>query len=324
MKKKKQIAIFVVLLCILSAICGAAVMYYSHYDNLDTDEFTLSGYRHLTVTMDQKKEVSDEEVEEAIIAQLEEKDIFEKITDAKIQKGDMVNISFQGYLDGKKAKSDMAGEDYDLEVGSNTFVTGFEDGLIGQKPGKTIKLKLTFPDSYTNENYAGHKVKFIVKINYIKKNYTKDTLTDDIVQENTEYDSVEALYEGEKTVLEKEVDSEFEEAKKEAVWKKLLEDTDVKQYNESYIEEESKAFDQTYENHAKSLNITLEEFITNYCNYTMEEYESLQEQSAKEAALKHMVAEAIAEHEHRTADSYEQTLANVEELLLETTQFQYK
>jgi trigger factor len=324
MNRKKKTAGMVAILCVLAAAIGAAVMYYTHRDDLDTEYLTLEGYRHLTVTAESQKEVSEEAIEEAIADQLEEQNVYKKITDEKVANGDTINITFQGYLDGKKKKSDMAGSDYDLEVGSKTFVDGFEKGLIGKKPGKKITLNLKFPESYSNENYAGHKVKFIVTINYIKKNYTKDTLTDEIVKQNMEFDSVDALYENARTLLEDGEKKAFEEGRTEKLWEKLLKKTKIKKYNESYLKKEEEEFDDRYELHAKSLNITMQEFITDYCNYSMEEYEDLKEESAKEATAKKMIAEAIAKRERITGDSYKDTLSNVEKLLLEKTQFQYK
>lgn len=84
--------------------------------------------------------------------------------------GDTVNIDYTGYLDGEAfdgGSTDGAGAD--LELGSNTYIDGFEDGIVGHKVGETFDLNLTFPENYGNSDLAGKDVTFTVTLNGIYK-----------------------------------------------------------------------------------------------------------------------------------------------------------
>lgn len=91
-----------------------------------------------------------------------------EIKDRAIKNGDIANIDFAGYKDGK-AFDGGTSEGYDLEIGSGSFIPGFEEGLVGVKPGETVNLDLTFPENYSSADLAGQAVVFKVTVNYIKE-----------------------------------------------------------------------------------------------------------------------------------------------------------
>ena len=111
-------------------------------------------------------------------------------TSTGIKEGDTVNIDYVGKKDGKKFDGGSA-EGYDLEIGSGSFIDGFEDGLIGKKIGDKVKLELTFPEDYGEASLAGQDVVFNVTIN----SATRMTVPEyDLanVKNTTEYDSIAA------------------------------------------------------------------------------------------------------------------------------------
>jgi trigger factor len=85
------------------------------------------------------------------------------------KKGDEVTIDFKGTDAGGKEVPGATGNDYDLELGSNSFIPGFEDGLIGKKAGDTFDLPLTFPKDYHHKPLAGAKVTFAVTVKTVKE-----------------------------------------------------------------------------------------------------------------------------------------------------------
>lgn len=322
--KRKKYAIGFMILLLTAALAGATAFYLLPPDEIENDSMTLTGYRHLSVKTMEKVNASDEEVEKAIEDRLVAEDVCEIIKNEKISNGDIVNISFQGYLDAKHENDDLCRSKYDLEIGSQTFIDGFEKGLIGKKPGETVTLNLTFPITYANENYAGHDVKFVIEIHSIKKLYTKDTLTDGIIRSRTSYENVDALYEAVKMELAKKAEEAFEDNRRKQLWSVLMQKTTIKKYNASYLKQEMKSFEQSYEKHAKALNVDVETFITQYCQYTMDEYKQLEEKTCKQNAKKHMIVEAIAKNERIKADSYQKRLAQVEAFLIKKTEFEYQ
>ena len=91
-----------------------------------------------------------------------------KSVDRAAKKGDVVNINFEGFIDGKPFDGGKA-ENYNLELGLKSFIEGFEDGLIGKSAGEEVLLKLKFPKDYGKEELKGKQVEFKVKINYVNE-----------------------------------------------------------------------------------------------------------------------------------------------------------
>ena len=128
-------------------------------ENLE-DYITLGEYKNLTVEESPKTEISDEDVDSSIhymlLNQYEQVEVTE---DRAVQKEDTVNIDYTGYMDGEEFEGGSATGD-DLLIGSGSFISGFEDGLIGHKKGEEVTLDLTFPEDYQNEEMHGKAVHF--------------------------------------------------------------------------------------------------------------------------------------------------------------------
>ncbi len=116
------------------------------------------------------EEVKDEEVELEIANMLKQASTFEEV-DEKSKLGSVVNIDFEGFCDGV-AFDGGKGEGYDLELGSNTFIPGFEDQLVGYKKGDNVDVNVTFPENYQAENLKGKPALFKCKINAVKEKKT--------------------------------------------------------------------------------------------------------------------------------------------------------
>ena len=93
-------------------------------------------------------------------------DLYVKVTEGKLKEGDVANIDYEGKLNGVAFDGGTA-ENQELELGSNSFIEGFEEGLIGVEIGETVDLDLTFPTDYSNTELAGKAVVFTVKVNYV-------------------------------------------------------------------------------------------------------------------------------------------------------------
>ena len=127
--------------------------------------------------------VSDAEVESQINTELLQDPDIAEVTDRSVQEGDTVNIDYVGTKDGVAFDGGTA-SGYDLVIGSHNFIEGFESGLIGHNIGEDVKLDLTFPKDYGNEELAGAAVVFDVKINKISVS-TPAALTDEWVNRHT-------------------------------------------------------------------------------------------------------------------------------------------
>lgn len=126
---------------------------------------TLADYKGLKV--DTKSDEFKEYYNNVISSDVSSNDLYVKKTEGTVANGDTANIDYTGKKDGVAFDGGTA-EGYDLKIGSNSFIEGFETGLIGKKIGDTVDLNLTFPENYNSAELAGKAVVFTVKINYVK------------------------------------------------------------------------------------------------------------------------------------------------------------
>lgn len=129
-------------------------------------EVKVNKYKGLSIKPE-KLEVTDDEISHELGHLLER---FSElvIKDGKVENGNIAIIDFEGFKDGKAFEGGKS-ENYSLEIGSSSFIPGFEEQLIGMKVGEEKDLNLTFPEDYGAEDLAGQDVVFKVKVNEIKE-----------------------------------------------------------------------------------------------------------------------------------------------------------
>lgn len=148
----------------------------------------LGEYKGIELTKE-STEVTDEEVEQQLQSVLDANPDYTEITDRAAQNGDTVDIDYVGMKDGVAFDGGTA-EGYKLELGSGTFIPGFEEGLVGAETGAELSLNLTFPETYGNADLAGQAVVFDVTVNGIEEK--KDAVLDDnFVQKISDFTTVD-------------------------------------------------------------------------------------------------------------------------------------
>lgn len=150
-------------------------------------EVKIEGYKGLTCKK-QSTEVTDDEVEAEIKRDLEKNARIVTVTDRAVQDGDIATIDFKGFMDGEAFAGGEA-EDYDLEIGSHSFIDTFEEQLVGKNIGDETDVNVTFPEEYGQAELAGKPAKFEVKIKGIKVKELPE-LTDDYVADTTDSENV--------------------------------------------------------------------------------------------------------------------------------------
>ena len=125
---------------------------------------TLGQYKGLTIVLD-GLEVTEEEIDAYIEDAAAQAGLNQK--EGTVKEGDVVNIDYSGKKDGVAFDGGTA-QGAALEIGSGTFIPGFEEGLIGVNTGETVDLDLTFPENYGAEELAGAETVFTVTVNYIE------------------------------------------------------------------------------------------------------------------------------------------------------------
>lgn len=153
----------------------------------------LGKYMGLKVGLPNTYKVTKKQIEEYAenVGQYYAKPTYKDTDKKTVEDGDTVNIDYEGKKDGVAFDGGTAADQY-LTIGSNSFIDGFEDGLIGKKVGETVDLNLTFPKDYQSEEMAGADVVFTVTIHKIVKEdkSKKFELTDSFVQENFQCENV--------------------------------------------------------------------------------------------------------------------------------------
>ncbi|GAA4704878.1 trigger factor [Brevibacillus fulvus] len=162
-------------------------------------EVKLGDYKNLVV---EPKEfaVTDEDVDAELKRMQERHAELVTIEEGAAQNGDIVNIDFEGFLEGVPFEGGKA-EDYSLELGSGTFIAGFEEQVVGLAIGEEKEVKVTFPEEYHSPNLAGKEAVFQVKLNGIKRK-NLPALDDEFAKDVSEFDTLEELKADTKKKLE--------------------------------------------------------------------------------------------------------------------------
>ena len=265
------------------------------YTIIVDSEVTLGEYKNLKVKKD-KVEVTKEEVDERINALL--KDYAELVVknDGTVENGDIAIIDFEGFKDGV-AFDGGKGENYSLEIGSNTFIPGFEEGLIGMKKDEEKELNLTFPEDYGMEELNGAKVVFKVKVNEIKgrviptldKDFFEDLGMDKITNESE---------------LRDQIESEIKEQKEHAIEHKYIDDLldkassnmKVEIDDEIVLAEQNRMYDEFMQR--MSMQGITEELYLQYANTTKEDIISHMKEEALRRVKNRYLLEAIIKKEN--------------------------
>ncbi|EGV10274.1 trigger factor [Parvimonas sp. oral taxon 393 str. F0440] len=148
----------------------------------------LGDYKNL-VADDVKFEVTDEMVDERVNKERENNARIVSIEDRPVKDMDTVNIDFEGSVEGVPFEGGKS-ENYDLVVGSHTFIPGFEEQLIGKNIGDNVDVNVIFPEEYHSEELKGKEALFKVKINSIKEKQLPE-LDDEFAQDVSEFDTLE-------------------------------------------------------------------------------------------------------------------------------------
>lgn len=264
---------------------------------------TMGDYKGIDVKLE-VEEVTDDQIQSTIDNTLTSNAVESTDDQAEVKEGDIVNIDFVGKKDGE-AFDGGTGEDYDLTIGSGSFIEGFEEGLIGAKKGDMKELALTFPESYPSEDLAGQDVIFEVTVNYIK---TLPELTDEWVKENTEYDTVDAYKEGVRAELESSNESAAQSTATNTAWNQVLDAAEIKEFPQEDIDKAIAEYESSLQSYADQQAMTTDEFLEAQ-GMTKEDFDKQAQEYAEYKVKQLLAAQAVMDAEELTlADDEIQTV----------------
>lgn len=267
---------------------------------------TIGQYKGLS--LDKSVEaVTDDMVDGRIKEELQNK--AEEVTEGSVQNGDVVTINYVGTKDGVAFDGGTA-NNYELTIGSGTFIDGFEDGIIGMKKGQTKDLDLTFPEEYSSEELAGQEVVFKVTLQSFKR---APELTDDWAAKNTDCKTAEEYRKEIRTTLEDEAKTSAQNTLRETAWNTVLSASEVKEYPQDDLDTAKTEFKTLYENYAKQGDMTLEDFVKAQ-GISMDDFEEQSSQYTEYKVKQNLIVQGIMDAENMTLED-EKSLSIQDELI---------
>ncbi|MEB3025764.1 MULTISPECIES: trigger factor [unclassified Parvimonas] len=253
----------------------------------------LGDYKNL-VADDVKIEVTDEIVDERVNKERENNARIVSIEDRPIKDMDTVNIDFEGSVEGVPFDGGKS-ENYDLVVGSHTFIPGFEEQLIGKNIGDNVDVNVIFPEEYHSEELKGKEALFKVKINSIKEKQLPE-LDDEFAQDVSEFDTLDEYRADIKKNLVESAEKNALVQKQNNAIDALIESSNVEAPESMINEEVDKAF-RDFAGRIRQYNMSLD----NYFKMLNTTEEAVREQLRPEATKRanaELVIDAFAKLEN--------------------------
>jgi len=255
-------------------------------------EVTLGEYSGIEISKKSAK-ATEAEVKRELDALVEKQARFIEVTDRAAKLGDLTNIDYSGSVDGVKFDGGTA-EDQELELGSHTFIEGFEDQVVGMKIGEEKDINVTFPDPYHSKDLAGKPAVFKVKLLGIREKSLPE-LNDEFAANASEYNTLKELKDSIKKDIEehkaKSCEVEAENKLVEAVVKNATVEV-PKAMVDAQI-------DRNIQDMAQRLayqGLRFEQYLE-YMGTTMEDFRKSKEKDAKESVKTSLVLEEIIKKE---------------------------
>lgn len=257
-------------------------------------EVELGDYKGLEVE-NFETEVTEEELNEAINADLARKAELVVKEEGEVAEGDVVNLDFDGYVNDEAFEGGKA-EGYDLEIGSGQFIPGFEEQLVGTKVGDEKDVNVTFPEEYHAEELAGKEAVFKVKINEVKSKEVPE-LDDEMAKELDEsVDSVDAYKTKYKADLEEQKKLQAENDTKESLVMQAVENAKV-DIPEAMINTELDRMMQEFEQRIAQQGLNLELYFQ-FSGQTEEQLKESMKADAEQRVKTNLTLAAIANAEN--------------------------
>ena len=227
-------------------------------------------------------------------------------SDVTVEDGDTAVIDFVGKLNGVAFDGGTA-SNYELEIGSGSFIDGFEDGLIGVKKGDTVDLNLTFPESYQSTELAGKDVVFTVTVNGVKR---KPQLNDEWLAANTNYATLAEFTAETKQKLEDDAETTASNTLESAGLDQVISNSTVKKYYKSLIEQGESQYEKRLNAYASAYGKSLSELLAAQ-GMTESQYQNQKQKQGVSYAQVAMVVYAIAQDAGLSEEDAEyQTILN--------------
>lgn len=243
--------------------------------------------------------VSDEDIDHEIGHMAEKNARIVPVEDRAVEEKDITVIDFEGSVDGVKFEGGKA-EGHELEIGSGSFIPGFEEQIIGMKIDEEKDITVKFPEDYFSEDLKGKDAVFKVKLHEIKRKELPE-INDDFAKDTSEFETLAELKNSIKEKLEEENKSRAKYETEEAAIKEACKATEI-DIPSGMIETELDNMVKDVEARLSYQGMNMEMYLQ-MIGKTMEEFKKEGEEQAKEAVKTRLVLEQIVKDEKLEADS---------------------
>ena len=260
-----------------------------------TPDVKLGDYKKIEYKVEDVT-VDEKEVDDDIAKLLDRKADLELKEDGAVEEGDTAVIDFEGFLNGEPFEGGK-GDNYDLVIGSHSFIPGFEEQLVGMKTEETKDINVTFPEDYQAENLKGKETTFKVTVHEIKKKVLP-VLDDEFVKEQkiTDVNTVDELKAYTKDELLKQKQNLAQNKADEDLMNKLAEITEV-EIPEVMRNSELDAMVQNYEQRMMQQGISLKQFM-DLTGQTMEQLRDSMKDDADKRIKINLALREISKNEN--------------------------
>ena len=220
-------------------------------------EVTLGEYKGLEVAKADVT-VSEEEVAAELEKEREKNARTISVEDRAVENGDMIMLDFEGFVNGV-AFDGGKGENYPLTIGSNAFIPGFEDQLVGAKIGEDVEVNVTFPEEYQAKELAGCPAVFKCKVNEIKVKELPE-LDDDFAQDVSKFDTLAEYKEDIQAKLAANKADAAKRAKEDAVIEKIIENATM-EIPEAMIDTQARQLVDEFAQRVQAQGLSFEQYL---------------------------------------------------------------
>ena len=255
-------------------------------------EVELPEYKGVEVVKTEIK-VTDEDVERELKSVQDKNARIVEVADRPVQEGDFLTIDYAGFVGEDQFEGGTA-ENQTLEIGSNSFIPGFEDQLIGKTKGEEVTVNVTFPKEYHSEDLKGKDAVFNVKIHEIKAKELPE-MDDEFAKDVSEFDTLEELKADTRKVLEQKAADQVKISNDNNVITKIVNDT-VLVVPEVLIQREIEHLGRNYEQQFRQQGFNSKEYDELINNFVNQYKEGAREQAEFNVKAE-LVLEAIIKKE---------------------------
>ncbi len=284
---------------------------------------SLGKYKGVSVTKPESTEVTDEDVEKELKRQQDANAKIVDVTDRPVADGDMIKLDFAGSVDGETFDGGTA-ENYDLTVGSHSFIPGFEEQLVGLGVGEEKDVEVTFPEDYHQKDLAGKPAVFHCKVNGIKTKVLPE-LNDEFADEVSEFTTLEEYKADLRSNLQSAKDKDLRNAKQGEAVAAAVEDSKI-DIPEAMLRTQEENLANEFAQNLRYQGMQLETYLQ-YTGQTREQFLEQLKPQAEQRIRNSLVLEAVAAAENieaneedlekefqKMADQYRTPLENVKKL----------